>query len=423
MVWTYVKRMAGALAIAAVAASAGAEEMTFVGWSHTEAGLKPTLEKLFADFQAKSPNDKLNVIGFPFGQMEQNLILRHRTGQRTDVAQLQERWAPLFASMNALADLDQVFGKDALAGMFDADLLKLGQARGKQVGVPFTVGAITMIANAKVLRDAGIAEVPKTNAEFAAALRQIRQKLPNVIPFGFSTKLTQVLQLEAQMWFWQFGASLLDDKGAVVVDTPQAHAALRQLVDFVNEGLIAKGNDRFDTRKIFAKHEVGFFFDAPVVRGFMRAHSGEGAAWDPNLIIMPVPVMQAGTPPRAAIWGHVLSMFTQGGARPTRDSLAGRFIQTTVFDKDTQLALWRDGAQIPTTRAALASLADDGYVQAFVAAAKTGGWDQTAFWPNGTELRQIVGEEVEAALLGQKPADQAIKSMARRLEAAMKDVR
>ena len=73
---------------------ARADDMTFVGWSHTEAGLKPPLEKMFADFQAKSPADKIQIIGFPFGQMEQNVILRQRTGQRADVVQLQERWVP-----------------------------------------------------------------------------------------------------------------------------------------------------------------------------------------------------------------------------------------------------------------------------------------------------------------------------------------
>ena len=52
--------------------------------------------------------------------------------------------------MNALVDLEQVFGKERLSQLYDPEILKLGQVRGKQVGVPFTVGAITMIANSPV---------------------------------------------------------------------------------------------------------------------------------------------------------------------------------------------------------------------------------------------------------------------------------
>lgn len=422
-----LKRLTLALAGAAMIAgtAARAEEISFIGWSHTEAGLKPTLEKMFADFQAKaaSTGDKVQIIGFPFGQMEQNVILRQRTNQRSDVVQLQERWVPQFAAMNALVDLDDVFGKERLNQLYDPEILKLGQVRGKQVGVPFTVGAITMIANRQVLKDAGIAEPPKTMEAFLAGLRQIKARRPNVIPFGFSTKLSPVIQIESMIWFWQHGARFFDDKGKVLIDSPQAHAALKLLAELVADGMIAKGNDRFDTRKLFAKDEVAFFFDPPAVRGFTRAHSGLGAAADDKVIVMPIPVAGNGEPPRAVLWAHHMVMFNQGGARPKRDSLAARFVDAVVFNTDAQLALYREAGQIPSTKAALATLRDDAFVQGFIDASKTALWDETSFWPNGAELRQIIGEEVEAAMLGQKPADQAIRSMARRLDNALKDVR
>src|SRR5262245_41018428 len=134
MTTRFLIRVAALAAALSWGAPAGAAEMTFVGWSHTEVGLKPPLEKLFADFQAKSPGDTVQIIGFPFAQMEQNLILRQRTGQRTDVAQMQERWVPQFAAMNALADLDQVFGKEELAAVFDEQILALARIKGRQVG-------------------------------------------------------------------------------------------------------------------------------------------------------------------------------------------------------------------------------------------------------------------------------------------------
>lgn len=342
----------GLLALALVAPPALAEEAVYVGWSQTEVGLKATLEKIFADFQTANPRDKLEVIGFPFGQMEQNLILRRRNDQRTDVAQLQERWLPPLVTMNALYDLNGVFGADTLTARYDPDMLKLGQIQGKQVAVPFTAGAITLVANRAVLEKAGIGTPPRTLDEFTAALRKIKASNKNVIPFGFSTKGVPLIQIESTIIFWAHGARFFDDKGKVTIDSPQGRAALKYIVDLVGEGLIAKGNDRFDTRKIFAKDEVGFFFDPPVIRGFMRAQGG-GPASDAKVMILPVPTLKVGDTPRGVLWAHFLVMFNQGGAKGARDGLGARLMTAAGMDAAAQSALWRETGQIPTLKATL----------------------------------------------------------------------
>lgn len=410
------------LALVLAAPQIHAEEAVYIGWSQTEVGLKPTLEKIFADFQAAHPRDKLEVIGFPFGQMEQNLILRRRNDQRSDVAQLQERWLPVFVNMNALFDLNAVFGADALASRFDPDMLKLGQVKGKQVAVPFTAGAITLVANRSVLEKAGITNPPRTLDEFTAALRKVKASSKNVIPFGFSTKGVPLIQIESTIIFWAHGARFFDDKGKVTIDSPPGRAALKYLVDLVNEGLIAKGNDRFDTRKIFAKDEVAFFFEPPVIRGFMRAQGG-GPAADAKVMILPVPTLKAGDTPRGVLWAHFLVMFNQGGAKGLRHGLGAQVMTAVGMDSAAQTALWRDTGQIPTLKATLSQVGKDPYIQAFLEAAKTAWWDETTVYPNGSELRQIIAEEVEAAMLGGRPVNDAIGNMARRLEVALKEVR
>jgi multiple sugar transport system substrate-binding protein len=411
-----------AAALALTALPVHAEDVVYIGWSQTEVGLKPTLEKIFAGFQAANPRDKLEVIGFPFGQMEQNLVLRRRNDQRMDVAQLQERWLPPFARLNALFDLNQVFGQDTLASRFDPDLLKLGQVGGKQVAIPFTVGAITLVGNRNVLQAAGVAEPPKTIDEFTAALRKVKAWNKDVIPFGFSTKGTALIEVESMIVFWAHGARFFDDSGKVVVDSPQSRAALKYLVDLVKEGLIAKGNDRFDTRKLYSNDQVAFFLDPPVVRGFVRAQAG-GPAADAKVMVLPVPTLKAGDPPRGILWAHFLSMFNSGGAKGARDGAGAKLMTAVGMDPAAQLTLWRETGQIPTLKATLADVGKDPYAQAFLTAAKTAWWDETTFYANGAELRQIIGEEVEAAMLGGKPVDESIRTMARRLDTALKEAR
>ena len=411
----------GAAALVLASTNTWAADAVYMGWSQTEVGLRPTLDKLFNSFQAANPGSKLEVVGFPFGQMEQNLVLRRRNGERVDVAQMQERWLPPFAGMNALYDLNQVVGAGTLA-KFDPDLLRLGVVNGKQVAIPFTAGAITLVGNRKVLTAAGITTPPKTLAEFKDALKKIKAFNKDFIPFGFSTKGTAVIQAESMIMFWAHGARFLDKDGAVLVDSPQARAALQNLTEMVKDGLIAKGNDRFDTRKLYAADKVAFFFDPPVIRGFVRAQS-PGPDADAKVMILPVPVAKAGDTPRGLLWAHFLVMFNHGGATGKPDSFGAKLITAAGIDEATQGTLWREGGQLPTLKVPMVDAQKDPYARAFLDAAKTASWDETARFSNGAELRQIIGEEVEAGMLGAKTVDAAISSMAKRLAQSMKDAK
>lgn len=410
------------LSFAIASGGAWGADAVYMGWSQTEVGLRPTMDKLFGGIQTAHPDKKLEVVGFPFGQMEQNLVLRRRNGERIDVAQLQERWLPQFAGMNALYDLSQVVGAASLSSKFDPDLLKLGQVNGKQLAVPFTAGAITLVANKKVLASAGIATPPRTLTEFKEALRKIKSSNKEAIPFGLSTKGTALIQVESMIWFWAHGASFLDKDGKVLVDSPQARAALKDLSDMVKEGLIVKGSDRYDTRKLYAADKVGFFFDAPVIRGFVRAQS-PGVDADAKIMVLPVPVAAPGGTPRPMLWAHFLTMFNHGGSTGKSDSFGAQVLGAVGMDASAQLALWKEAGQLPTLKTALVEAQKDPYARAYLEAAKVAAWDETTSFPNGAELRQIIGEEVEAGMLGAKSTDDAITSMAKRLNRSMKEAR
>ena len=87
------KQLAAALACALIVppgpASAQGTTLTYVGWSQDEAASKPTLTAMFDSFQKANPGVKLDVIGYPWAQMQQNLVLRLRSNQPLSVAQMQ----------------------------------------------------------------------------------------------------------------------------------------------------------------------------------------------------------------------------------------------------------------------------------------------------------------------------------------------
>ena len=64
----------------------------------------------------------------------------------------------------------------------------------------------------------------------------------------------------------------------------------------------------------------------------------------------------------------------------------------------------------------------DSFLAAWAKAAGNPRRNEVGIWPNAAELTQIIGEEVQGALLGQKSADDAIQAMQKRLETSMANV-
>ena len=88
-----------------IPAWAQSKALTYVGWSQDEAASKPTLGVMFEGYRKANADVKLDVVGFPWAQMQQNILLRLRSGQPLDVVQLAERWLPQFGTTGKMLDM------------------------------------------------------------------------------------------------------------------------------------------------------------------------------------------------------------------------------------------------------------------------------------------------------------------------------
>jgi multiple sugar transport system substrate-binding protein len=260
--------------------------------------------------------------------------------------------------------------------------------------------------------------MPRTVDAFADALRRIKRSQPEVVPYAFATKNNLTMSPDFQVWLWTFGGKLFDADDKVVVDSDAARAALSFLVDLSREGLIARDVDRPDSRRLLAQHRTAFYHDAPLARGFARDNSGQGVAFDQHVAAVPTPVLRAGEPTRSLMWGHLLTLPNPRNARIAGDAPAVRFIRHMALDDETQLRYFRAVGLFPVTRSALRMLQDDAYVVDWARNAGTAEMDEPATWANAADLTNIVGEEVQGALLLAKPPAQAIADMATRLRRA-----
>jgi multiple sugar transport system substrate-binding protein len=414
--------VSAAVLVGARPALAQAKALTYVGWSQDEAASKPTLSTMFDGYRKANSDVKLDVIGFPWAQMQQNILLRLRSGQALDVVQLAERWLPQFASTGKMYDLNEVYGKGQLEKLISPGVLKLGDYRGKQFGLPWTAGSIGMVANLKVLKDAGVATPPKTVDAFVEALKAIKKSAPQSVPYAMTTKNNNSLSPDFQVWLWTFGGQLFDNKGKVVVNSAAAVRALTFMTDLVKDGLAAKDIDRPDARRMYAQNQTGFYQDAPLARGFARSNSGKGLEFDAFVQAMATPVLKSGDTPQSLAWGHLLTMFNDGKGAPNGQSTQAKFAQHLALSDVNQLQYFKEQGLFPVTNSALAQLASDPYVSAWTQGSRQSERDEVSQWTTSADPVTIIGEEVQGALLGQKTPQAAIESMGKRLEAKMAEL-
>ena len=421
------KSMVSAVVIAAGLGLSGqaaqAADVSFMSFSYAEEAAKPSVEALLKGFEAQT---KLSVepLGYAWGDMQKNILLRVRSNTAPDVAQLSERWLPNYAATKGVVDFNDVFGKDQLASILAPAALAMGQVNGKQLGIPLMTGSIGMIANKEVLAKAGVDKMPVTIDEFKAALVAVRDKVPNSVPYAMATKNNNSIILDYMLWTWAYGGQIIDSEGNVKVGaSPAGKQALAFMAGLVKDRLAAPEIDRPDSRRLLGQGVSAFYFDAPQARGFIRNFSGRGEAMDAAITPVKTPVAKAGDTPRSIEWGHVLVAFAPDG-KMSKDAPAAKWLAYIMSDAvQTDFTLGQSA--LPVSKSARESVAakKDAFLAAWGDAAGVPLRNEIGVWNNAAELTNIVGEEVQAAMLAQKTADAAVEAMQKRLEVAMANLK
>jgi multiple sugar transport system substrate-binding protein len=399
----------GAVSLAASSHS----PIVFSGWGDEEQTTKADFDWMMKSFSSQGKGN-VSWVGWPYQDAEQQLVLHYKSSQQPDVAQLDMNWATTFSKLNALVDLNKVYGKAKLQKEFSPTLLKLGQRDGKQVALPWTIASIALVANKSLLQKAGITQLPKTTAQFQADLTKIKNREPGVIPYALNTKTPGLITAFFQPWLWTFGGTIFSH-GKVAVNTVKSARAVGYLTNLINKGLVAKDVDIFDARTLFAQNKVAFYDDAIIARG-VAVSTSKNQSFNKNVIAVPRPVVAIKDKPQSVQWGHVLVLFKKPGSTITSKSTAAQFAQYLLSPK-VGLRYFKHQGLLPVTKAALKSpvLKQDAYFRVWTKITKSSRLDETAPYANGAQIGTVVGQNVQAAYLGQATPQQAVKQMAEQL--------
>ena len=289
--------------------------------------------------------------------------------------------------------------------------LSSGQLNGTQYGVPWTSGAIGMIANDEILRSVGVQELPSTIEEFEDVLTEI--KATGVIPYAAITKVAELKDI--LIWMQTFGSELVVDGEVTLGDEPSLEA-LAWYKSLYDKELIAPDVERIDARTLFSQGRTAMYDDAIVGKGVLA-----DTASDPELVNKvspyPRPVLEKGDKPRALQWGHLMAIVEGDGAET-----ASEFAVWATSDTEAVLEYFKTVELPPATVKGVEAkpVQDDEFTSAFndrITATAT----QDPFWrfPQYPQIQAAISEHVQSVLVSDVSPEEAMTNAREEIQELM----
>ena len=392
--------------------SAEGVNIVWAGWSGEEEASKDIFQRMIDTYEQQSGNT-VTWVGWTWADTAQQLLIRTQGGEQLDLAQVDIGIFNTVAQAGVLADWNEILGEDYMKETFEQSALDVGNIDGQQLGMPWSMASISMVYNPEILSAAGWDEVPVTIAEFEQCLADIKASNPDVVPYAVSTK-DATCAGDFMPWLWTFGGAIFNDDGTVAIDSDAAVQCVQWYQSLMEKGYIVMDTGRGEARQLFAQGKVAFYDDAVVAKG--QAVSNGVAPEDVVKVCsaMERPVLNAGDAPQSTMWGHMLVCFKDSEYKEQAAQLA-----QVLISNDVALDYFTNNGMPPVTKeaAALEEVTSDAYLSGFMNSTATARLEETARMTNANEIKTVITEELQYALLGQKTAEQAVADMAARLEA------
>ncbi len=388
-------------------------DLVWAGWSGEEKSTKDIINEMISSYNSKG-GSQVSWVGWPWANTQQQLIIRNQGSEALDVAQVDIGMFGALSEMGVLADMNDLMGKDYLEKNYDEAALKVGQVDGKQLAMPWSIASINMVYNPTLLKSVGYNEPPKTIAEFEDCMKKLKEKDKNLIPYGVATK-DATMATDFQPWLWTFGGSVLKD-GQPSLSSDAGQKVTEWYKSLLDKGYIQMNITRADARQLFAQGKIAFYDDAISAKGVAISNGIDKSDLNNKIKPMARPVLKDGDTPQASMWGHLLVVFKKS----QHQEQATDFIKHVV-SYDQSIKYFSSNGMLPVLKDALAgdAVKGDPWANTWVQLTKSGKTLEFATMSNSGELNNVLVEELQGILLGEKKIPDALKSADDRLASSL----
>ncbi len=198
--------------------------------------------RLNGNFETENQDLKIRWIDIPWSAMESKILTAISAKTAPDLVNLNPNFASQLASRNAWLDLDEVIDPEDkaiyLPNIWQASSIEVcqeNQCEQDTFGIPWYLTTRITIYNQQLLQQAGIPKPPETYAELKQVAQQIKTKTGKYAFFitFVSGDSGEVLESMVQM-----GVRLIDEQGKAAFNTPEGIAAFRYWVKLYQQKLL-----------------------------------------------------------------------------------------------------------------------------------------------------------------------------------------
>ncbi len=229
------------------------------------------LKEQVAMFEEANPDIKVALRALPESSTDRHdLYVTWFAGQDSsvDIYMVDIIWPPEFGAAGWLLPLDDYVAEYAIdMDDFFPGVVRGNTWEGKLVSMPWFTDAGLLYYRQDLLDKYGF-EPPQTFADLKEQALAIMEGEGADMPNGFVWQGNQYEGLVCNYleYVWGNGGAVLDEKGKVVLDSPQAVEALEVMIDYIYSGVSPEGVTTYmeeDARNIFQQGKAVFMRNWP----------------------------------------------------------------------------------------------------------------------------------------------------------------
>ena len=351
------------------------------------------------DFESENPDATVKVTAVPWEAAHDKLSNAIAAGETPDVSLIGTTWMGEFAEAGGLepTPTDLVDEADFFEGPWGSTVV--GDT---SYGVPWYVETRVLYYRTDLAEKAGWSEAPQTWDDLKQFATDMKDKAG--ADYGLNLQPGQTGSWQTVLPFaWSNGASVTNEDGTeYTIDSPEMQEALEYYKSFFDDGLSNDATlDPGELESGFADGSYGAFISGPWHTGLV-----EDAGVKPDqYAVAPLPGKDS-APGTSFVGGGDLAVFADSDNKEN----AWKLVQW-LSEPETQTAWYETIGDLPAVKSAweTGELASDPQLQVFGQQLET--TEAPPAVPSWEEVAAKIDADVEKAVKGAVPVDEAVKDM------------
>lgn len=373
-------------------------------WSPFSGADGPFMKNIVDSYNASQDQYSMEFVIQPNGEYYKMLdVALNASKDSPDLVIMHLDQIPTYQSKGQLQAIDDLA---ANAGISKADYVEApidyATIDGKWYGIPLDIHPLVMYYNKDLFEKAGITSVPTNRAEFDAAVEKLTDQQAGV--YGYVVPTLWPQQFIFPTLVWQNGGELWDGDN-VAYNSPEAVEMIEWMRGLIDKGVSPSNVQQDGENTLFLQGKNAIQFNGP----WMKSQFDEAGL---NFGVAPVPQIGKAKP---AVFGGSHNFAIPQGVTD-EDILAGigdflKYVSSNSLD-------WAESGQALASKPMLESAEFKALPQSAIAES----FSYVQFAPNVLNwptISEPIWGELNNALLGNKPAQQAMDDAAAKSQQAI----